>query len=151
MRNIRKAAIAATAAVALTLGATTAVAEESDSTTVVTNPAATDTENPTPNDGPNEEDIDPNFDPANPDGTKNTDSFLNDLSSQAGGSSEWGDRFDGDDVVTGNDLLGSTKNWENQPMWSKIWYGVTVAGVLASVLGLFVFPVLNQHLNNNNT
>ncbi|MBI8989763.1 hypothetical protein [Corynebacterium meridianum] len=140
MRNIRKAAIAATTVFALTLGATTAVADEVNNSS--TN-AATVTD-----DGAN----DPSVDPNNPDiKTKNTDSFLNDLSSNAPGSSEWGDRYDADKVVTGNDLLGSTKNWENQPEWSKIWYGVTVAGVLASVLGLVVFPALNKLLNIHNT
>ena len=140
MRNIRKAAIAATTVFALTLGATTAVADEANNSS--TN-AATVTD-----DGAN----DPSVDPNNPDiKTKNTDSFLNDLSSNAPGSSEWGDRYDADKVVTGNDLLGSTKNWENQPEWSKIWYGVTVAGVLASVLGLVIFPALNKLLNIHNT
>ena len=140
MRNIRKASIAVTAAVALTLGVTTAIAAENSAPVVAEAPGA--------NDGPKDDTVDPN----NPDiKTKNTDSFLNDLSSNAGGSSEWGDRYDADKVVTGNDLLGSTKNWENQPQWSKIWYGVTIAGVLASILGLFIFPVLNQHLNNHNT
>ena len=144
MRNIRKAAIAATTAFALTLGVTTAVADE----TAADNQAPAAVEAPGENDAANDDTVDPN----NPDiKTKNTDSFLNDLSSNAPGSSEWGDRFDADKVVTGNDLLGSTKNWENQPEWSKIWYGVTIAGVLASVLGLFIFPILNKQLNIFNT
>ena len=140
MRNIRKAAIAATTAFALTLGATTAVADEANNSS--TKPATVT------DDGANDTSVDPN----NPNvETKNTDSLINDLSSNAPGSSEWGDRYDADKVVTGNDLLGSTKNWENQPEWSKIWYGVTVAGVLASVLGLVVFPALNKLLNIHNT
>ena len=144
MRNIRKATIAATTAVALTLGATTALAVEN----AAENPSEVTAEAPGENDGANDQTVDPN----NPDiKTKNTDSFLNDLSSDASGSSQWGDRYDADKVVTGNDLLGSTKNWENQPEWSKIWYGVTVAGVLASVLGLVIFPALNKLLNIHNT
>ncbi|MBI8999787.1 hypothetical protein M0E87_02960 [Corynebacterium sp. CCM 9185] len=146
MRNIRKAAIAATTAFALALGATTAVAEETGND--AQNQRAAVVEAPGENDGANEDSVDPN----NPDiKTKNTDSFLNDLSSDAPGSSEWGDRYDADKVVTGNDLLGSTKNWENQPEWSKIWYGVTIAGIVASVLGLFIFPILNKQLNIFNT
>lgn len=59
-------------------------------------------------------------------------------------SSAWGRRYDASQDVYGTDLLGLVKNFDAQPVWSQIWYVVTVLGVVGTVIGLGWLPVVNQ-------
>lgn len=59
-----------------------------------------------------------------------------------------GDNFNADKEARGVDLFGFEKNLEKAPAWAKIFYGLSVAGVIGSILGLVVFPAYNFLLAN---
>ncbi|MBN9645310.1 hypothetical protein ACFSSC_11825 [Corynebacterium mendelii] len=66
------------------------------------------------------------------------------FSSKPTNSSVWGKRYDATQDAYGRDLLGQDKNFGDQPVWSQIWYVVTILGVIGTVIGIGYLPVMNQ-------
>ncbi|AZA12527.1 hypothetical protein ACFPVT_01460 [Corynebacterium choanae] len=75
--------------------------------------------------------------------TREFDRDLQDYLKNPADSSPFGARYNATKEVRGVDLLGLHKNFSQQPVWSQIWYVVTVLGVIGTVIGIGALPVLN--------
>lgn len=97
MRSVRNAAVAGATVLALTLGTTTAIAQENAPTTAPS------------------------------------------LSSQL----NTGLDLEGDQPAKGEDIFGSSKDFEEQPAWAKALYALTVLGTAGAFVGLIAGPLYN--------
>ncbi|WP_301925061.1 hypothetical protein [Corynebacterium glaucum] len=130
MRNLRKAAFAGATAVAVAFGSTSvALAEDAaaSSNDITVSSSSTETEK----------------DAAN--GTQKPTEGEGSLSSRIGNSIE------SDQTAYGPAIFGSSKGeaagesetFEQQPVWAKILYGLSIFASVAAAFGLIVAPLYN--------
>lgn len=86
---------------------------------------------------------------ANAEETGNDDSSSSAIGS-SGGFYDLGTKWDADEEVSGEDIFGeeNTRNDADTPEWVSKMYNLTVGGVVASILGLVVFPAYNWAVYN---
>lgn len=139
MRNIRKVAVAVATATVLTLGSTSvATAQDGLNSSVSADAEAGVNDDATDDEAPAE------TAPAE-------DIVVTDGSSiPTNGSSRFSDNLNGENEADARALFGSSKvnaetgaTFDGQPAWAKLLYGLTLTGVVGSLLGLVFGPAYN--------
>lgn len=144
MRNIRKVAVAVATATVLTLGSTSvATAQDGVNLGVDTNLEVGINDDATDDEAPANE--------APAETAPAEDIVVTDGSSiPANGSSRLSDNLNGANEADARALFGSSKvnaetgaTFDGQPAWAKLLYGLTLTGVVGSLLGLVFGPAYN--------